>query len=384
MYYQAALYRLLAERPELDFTAVFMSGGGVRPAEAGYGRPVQWDVPILGGYEHRFLDKAEEAGIEGSRDVSVIRVLRDLDPDVVWLHGYTSGTHVLAAIWARLTRRGLMLREEQTLLHGRSRVRWLLKEVFFKVFWRRATAVAIGANNREWLRRAGFGDARIFLGRYCVENERFRLEPAARAPLRCEMRERVGIGADRVVVCGMFRMIPKKQPQYLVEAFDKARRTVPNLSLLLVGDGPLLPELRELVRARGIPDVHFAGFVNQSGVAAVYAASDLFVLPSLVHETWGLVVNEAMASGLPVIATDNVGSARDLIAGQGSGVVVPHNSVDALAEAIVRLGSDATLRESMGARAAEVVADFNYENVAEAVVAASREAARLAGRGGGS
>jgi glycosyltransferase involved in cell wall biosynthesis len=378
MYYQAPLYRVLAQRPEVDFTAVFMSTGGVRPAEAGYSKPIAWDVPILGGYEHRFLAQADEAGILGSSDPSVVPALRELDPDVVWIHGYTSGTHVFAATWARLMGRGVMLREEQTLLHEQSRSRWLLKDAFFRTVFRRGAAVAIGANNREWLHRAGFTDDRIVLGRYCVENERFSLNPEQRQCLREEYRDELGIAKDRVVVSGMFRMIPKKQPLHLVRAFELARREVPELSLLLAGDGELLGQVSAYIESAGLPDVHVAGFVNQSRAAAVYAASDVFALPSAYHETWGLVVNEAMAAGLPVVVSDKVGSARDLVVGQGSGIVVPHDSVDALAGALVRLGRDAGERAEMGARAAEVVAGFTYEAAAEAVVGAARIAARLA------
>src|SRR3990172_7079616 len=95
------------------------------------------------------------------------------------------------------------------------------------------------------------------------------------------------------------------------------------------------------VGARG---VRIAGFLNQSELPAAYAAADVFVLPSAFHETWGLVVNEAMNFDLPVVVSDKVGCGADLIEPGRNGFIVPHDDTAQLAEAIGRLVGDAEMR----------------------------------------
>ncbi len=152
----------------------------------------------------------------------------------------------------------------------------------------------------------------------------------------------------------------------------------PDAIHILVGDGPMRGEVERAVADRAVPDVHLPGFLNRSEVARAYAAADVFVLPSALHETWGAVVNEAMNFSLPVVVTDKVGCAADLVRNGENGYVVPSDDVTDLARAIESLVQDPERRRAFGARSREVVDAWTYERAAEGVVEAC--AAAVGGR----
>jgi len=105
----------------------------------------------------------------------------------------------------------------------------------------------------------------------------------------------------------------------------------------------------------------------------VQIAADVFALLSL-HETWGVVVNEAAASGLPLVVSDRVGAAYDLVRDGQNGFIVPGGDVEAAAVALKRLADDPELRRRAGDRSREIVAGWSYEPSVESFVAAVREA----------
>lgn len=372
MYYQAPLYRRIAADPRIDFTAVFASSGGLRPHDAGYGAPVTWDVDVLQGYRSRFLRRADSNPIHGSffalHDTDIVGVLRRGAYDVFWLHGYNYLTHQMAALTQIAGRRPLLVREEQTLLHRRALWKQTAKQIGLRALFRRAYGLYIGSQNRRWFEYYGIPDERLFFTPYCVDNDHFQAEAARLAPARQTLQREFGIteGAGPVILT-VARLIPKKQPQFLLEAFSRLRPHR-RCTLLIVGSGELEDELRVRVRDQAIPDVVFAGFLNQSEVPRAYACADIFVLASAYDETWGLVTNEAMNFGLPVIVSDKVGCGTDIVRPGDNGFVVPANDPQPLAERLGELVADAELRRRFGARSREIIDTWSYDVTAKGVL----------------
>jgi glycosyltransferase involved in cell wall biosynthesis len=209
----------------------------------------------------------------------------------------------------------------------------------------------------------------MFRAPYSVDNAFFRGEGARLAPHREEIRRSFGITDAHPVVLFAGKLIPKKQPLRLLDAFASVRAGRP-CSLLIAGDGPLRSAMESAVRRQAIPDVHIAGFLNQHELPRAYVAADVFALPSNLHETWGLVVNEAMNFGLPVVVSDRVGCADDLVQQGENGMVVHHDDTAALARSIASLVDDEGLRRRFGAASRARVARYSIEATANGIVAA--------------
>lgn len=374
--YQAPLYRELARRPELDLTVYFYSDASVRGYhDREFGREVRWNAPLLEGYHSRFLPSAARTGVQmrygEAPNWDVLQELVAQRYDRIWIHGYAHANTWLATGAGRLGGARILIREEQTLLHERPWYRAALKEVALRALFSSTYGLYIGEQNRRYLRRFGLPEERLFAARYCVDNEFFRARARELRPQRQELRAQFGIDNDAPVILYVGKLIPKKAPLVLLDAFDLVRQRTP-CSLVLVGEGDLRPALEQRIRSRAIPDVHLAGFLDQHEIANAYAAADVFCLPSTLNETWGLVVNEALNFELPVVVSDKVGSAADLVRDGQNGFVTPAGDAARLAEALELLVRDEELRGSFGSRGAELVADYSVEACADGIVAACR------------
>lgn len=378
--YFAPLYRELASRPEVDLTVYFYSDASARAyADAEFGRSVTWDASLLDGYRSTFLPSAARTDLSTRMlkrpNWDIVREIASGRYDVLWMHGYAHLTTWLAVAAARARGMRVLIRDEQTLLHARPPHKRALKAGALRALYSQASALYIGEQNRRYFAHYGMPPERMFAARYCVDNRYFRDMAASLRLRRGEMRARFGITGDAPVVLFSGKLIEKKQPLMLIEAFRRVRAQQP-CWLLMAGDGPLRMAAEDLVERLRVPDVRIAGFLDQHELPAAYAAADIFVLPSKLHETWGLVVNEAMNFALPVIVSDKVGCAEDLVRRGKNGFVVPHESVAALSDAIARLASDARLRSAYGAESLRIVEQYSIEACADGIVAAC-----LAGEG---
>lgn len=372
--YFAALYRELASRPEVDLTVYFYSDASARAyADAEFGRSVTWDTSVLDGYRSKFLGSATRTDLSTRvlkrPNWDIVREIASGRFDVLWVHGYAHATTWLAVAAARARGMRVLIRDEQTLLHGRPPHKRALKQAALRALYSQASALYIGELNRRYFAHYGMPVDRMFPAPYCVDNRSFRGMATALRPRRSEMRARFGINSDAPVVLFSGKLIDKKQPLMLIEAFARVRAAT-RCSLLIAGDGPLRAAAEQLAASLRVPDVRFAGFLNQAEIAEAYAAADIFVLPSSLHETWGLVVNEAMNFALPVIVSDKVGCAMDLVRPGKNGFVVPYESVTALSDAIAALVADASMRSAFGAESLRIVEPYSIEACADGIVAA--------------
>jgi len=371
--YYVPLYRELAGRPDLDLTVYYYSDRSTREFhDAGFGRAVTWGVTLLDGYRVRMCPSAAGAEMGGGwrrPNWDVVREVRRERYDVVWVHGYNHPTTWLAAAAARLAGSRLLIREDQTLLHGRPWTRRALKRVALRALFSQAAGLYAGEESRRHFLHYGMPASRLFPARHCVDNRAFRSRAAALAPKRSRVRAAFGISDDAPVVLFCGKLIDKKQPLLLLDAFSRVRRNRA-CWLLMAGDGPLRGAID--AQAREIPGVRMAGFLDQTEVPSAYAAADIFVLPSARHETWGLVVNEAMNFALPIVVSDRVGCGADLVRSDWNGHVVARHDVAALAAAIDGLVADSNRRRAFGARSLALVDAYSVEACADGIVAACR------------
>lgn len=345
--YQVPIWQALARRGGLAFEVWYLSDHGVRAGRDGeFGLSFTWDIDLRSGYPHRFLTPAEATAqitsFRGARLRDPAALLRARAPAAVWVQGWQVLAYWQVVFAAHQLGIPVWLRGETNDLRRPHPLKSLPRRLLLRELFRRvSTFLYIGAANRRFYQGFGVPPARLLPAPYCVDNDRFAAAARALAPEREQIRQRWGI--PQGATCFLFsgKLIAKKRPGDLLAAVAAIARAQPGLvaagglHLLIVGDGELRAALaeqaRELERRAGRPLVTFAGFLNQSEIPRAYAAADCLVLPSDSGETWGLVVNEALASGRPAIVSDRCGCAEDLARPLGPGHVYPCGDVAALA-----------------------------------------------------
>jgi glycosyltransferase involved in cell wall biosynthesis len=362
--YFAPLYADLNRSEDLSITALYLSDYSVRgTTDHGFGHIVKWDVDLLAGYEARFIRGAEGRG-EPAGFFSVVapqlwhEVRRGFDALIV--HGHTPAATLLAAAAAKMTRIPTFLRCETHMGLRRSTLKSLLRRPLIGAYYRQLDGVlAIGSANRVFYRAIGVPERRIFDMPYTVDNHRFMTGARLADGERKELRADFGVHDDRPIVLYSAKFQRRKRPGDLLRAASRLIREGIIFHLVMVGSGAMEAELRALAQHLGLSNVRFAGFVNQAALPRVYAACDVFVLPS-ENEPWGLAVNEAMCAGLPIIASSEIGCVPDLVHDGCNGRTFPAGNIGGLTDALRPLLADPELRRRMGEASRNFIARWSY------------------------
>jgi glycosyltransferase involved in cell wall biosynthesis len=291
------------------------------------------------------------------------RALRNVRPDVVVVSGWSTFASQAAIAWSRAHGIPYLLLVESHDLGPRARWRRFVKGAVVPRLVRGAAGVlVVGTAARESVLARGARRDRVRVFANTVDIEDW-MERADRLPARSTDGD--------VVVLSVGRLVPEKGLDILLRA--TAQTGDERLRLVIAGAGPDADRLAELAKHLGVR-LELKGDLPRDALAAEYVAADIFALLS-PHEPWGVVVNEAAASGLPLVLSDRVGAAYDLLRDGENGFLVPAGDVAAAATALGRLAADASLRHSAGARSRELVREWGYERSVENFVAAVREAA---------
>ena len=314
--YYAPLHRLLAARTDVAVKVFFTGhGGGAAVHDPGFGKGVAWDIPLTDGYEHEVVPNvARDPGSHhfwGLRNPDLLARLLAWQPDAVHVTGYAYASH-LQLLWS-LARHKLpvLFRGDSHLLDGRRGWRWwLTRAVLRRVYAWPSAFLCVGRANHAYYRACGVPEERLFACPHSIEVDRFaephaELEAEARA-----WRRALGLADATHVLLFVGKFEPKKCPVELMDAC--ATWPAGDWRLILVGDGELGDAVRR--RAAAAPGrFQVLPFQNQSRMPLVYRLGDVFILPSRFQETWGLAVNEALACGRPVLVSDRVGCAADVV-----------------------------------------------------------------------
>jgi len=337
--YQVPLWQALARDGRVPFEVWYLTDHGTRHSrDREFGQTFAWDIDTLSGYTHRFLDVTRRATPASFWRCRLRERLRDRlrasHASALWIQGWQVAAYWQAVREARAADVEVWLRGESNDLAPQPPWKRTLKRVKNGWLFRRVDKFFyIGKANRRLYEESGAVSEKLYATPYAVDNERFAMQAALFGPRRPALREQWGIPQDAfcVLFCGKF--ISKKRPLDLVAAARNVleKRALAKLHLLFVGSGVLGPELRRVCRVVSdtegcqtfsrteqtddsplLPPASFAGFLNQREISQAYVAADCLVLPSDYRETWGLVVNEALASGLPCLVSQACGCAEDL------------------------------------------------------------------------
>jgi len=238
------------------------------------------------------------------------------------------------------------------------------------MYRRAARLLYIGARSKRHYEQLGCESSRLVFSPYCVDTSAFETDETARGRLRDRLRQELGVSEQHRVILFSGKLIPKKRPDLLLAAVGSfAQSTGRRLTLVYLGDGELRQSLEAESRMLTGVQVEFAGFKNQRMLSPYYHAADLLVLPSQHSETWGLVVNEALAHGVPCVVSSAVGCGEDLVIPGETGEIFDVGSKPGLVAALQRaddLMGRLDVREACRAKSAAYSVDRAACGIAQA------------------
>jgi glycosyltransferase involved in cell wall biosynthesis len=378
---------ITAERSaEIDLTVLYGAVPTPEQQGIGFGTAFSWDVPVTDG--HRFVvcagaDPASAAGAgeagRSQRDFSsdsffgvdvpdIAERIAATSPDAVIVPGWHSVMQTRALRWCR--RRGVpvLYRGDSTLESG---PRWPVRPLWAvktRLMLRQFDAyLAVGRRATEYLRAFGVGERLIYHSPHCVDNDWFAAQAAGHRGNRRALREGAGARDDDFVVLFAGKFVGRKRP---LDAVRVVAGLGPRAVLMMAGDGPLADEARNEAARLGIR-LHWRGFLNQSALPEAFAASDALLVPS-TWESWGLIVNEALASGVPCVVTSGVAAAPDLVTDGSSGYTVPVGDVSSMTTRLAEIRDARAQGHDFAPACRQHAAACSFEKATDGVVKALR------------
>ncbi len=373
--YFSPLFKEIAKRTEIDLTVLYCSDESVKGMrDTGFGSDIEWDIPLLEGYRYKFLKNHSPISTIfkapfGLINFSIVKEIFRGHYDAVIVHGWHYVTLWLAYFAAICSGTRVYLHAENPYNQEirKSKCKLFIKKLVLGLFFKGFNGfLAIGTENRKFYEYYGVDPKKIFLTPYAVENNRFIKEYDQNVSGKTGLKNEIGIPKSKTVILFSGKLVAKKRPMDLLQAYELI--AAPDKALVFLGDGPLRRALEEYIARKRIKDVYITGFKNQSEIYKYYIESDIFVMPSTIGETWGLVVNEAMCFGLPVIVSDLVGCGADLVKHGENGYIFNMGNVDELACYIRRLIEEKDERKQFALASIDLIKKWNYDADIEGIL----------------
>jgi glycosyltransferase involved in cell wall biosynthesis len=354
------LFKFLAESGKFKIKVFYTWGeNSLNVFDPGFGKQRSWDIDLLSGYDYLFVrNTSEDPGshhYKGIINPDLIEKINEFKPDTIIVYGWNFHAH-LKIMRHFKNKIPILFRGDSTLIDEKKgfSFKGFLRQQYLKwVYSNVDIALSPGTASDAYFEFVGLKQNQIVRAAHAVENNRFSLSFRAQ-------RE----NPTTFLFAGKFE--PKKNPLLLIRAFKKLYETNNNIHLVLVGDGVLkdeiINELKQLSTINHQQPHTLLPFQNQSQMPSVYQKGDIFVLPSQgPGETWGLAINEAMASGCAVIASDKCGGSKDLIEEGKIGYVFKSGDEDDLVDKMQCILENVRYVE-MGKSATEKIEHFTYHH----------------------
>ena len=368
--YYAPVFKMLSSQLNLEVKVFYTWGkDSLKKYDPGFGKEIEWDIPLLEGYEHIFFENTSaDAGshhFNGIINPNATNVIEKFAPDALLLYGWAYQSHlkILRHFHKKIP---VYFRGDSNLTDDQPGLKNFMRSFFLKWLYKHIDyAFYVGTANKAYYKKAGLKEEQLLFAPHAIDNNRFSENRKAEA--EC-LRSSLSIKEDETLILFAGKMEEKKAPEILLNAFGELN--CQKVHLLFTGNGPMESQLKET--ANGWANIHFIDFQNQKKLPAVYQACDLFCLPSRgPGETWGLAVNEAMASGKVVLVSDKVGCATDLVKEGVNGYVFESNNKDDLFKKLELLVADKERLSTMGKKSFEIIQDWSFgkqvNSIAEAI-----------------
>jgi len=329
--------------------------------DEGFGRQIKWDIPLLEGYEYQFVkNTAKKPGTHhffGIMNPTLNEEIEAWAPDYVMIHGWNFYSH-LNCILHFHKKTPIIFAGDSTLLNETNFIRKLARRIFLKWVYQHVDfACYAGAHNKNYFIKHGLNRSQLKYLPHSVDTQLFSEPDEEYGKSADAWRNELGIPRDHLVVLYAGKLIPVKNPGFLLK-LASACTELP-ITFLIVGNGSLEEDLKK--EAQHLGNVKFLDFQNQQQMPIIYRMGDVFILPS-ISETWGLCISEAMACGRPVMVSELVGCAIDMVEEYKTGISFNLDDTEKCIAFIKKLSENKMLSKEMGEYAKSRMEGFSADH----------------------
>lgn len=368
--YNSPLFRLLAKETAIEVKVFYTwsqseKGNNYDPE---FNRTIEWDLPLLEGYQYEFVEnistKPGSFHFFGINNPSLIPRIKEWKPDAILIIGWNFKSH-LACLRYFKGKIPVYFRGDSTLLdepQGFS-LKKLARKYFLRYVYRQVDkAFFVGTNNKNYFLKFGLNNNQLVFAPHAIDNIRFEDNNNHYEKQAQVEKKNLGIREDDLVFVYAGKLIARKNSLLLIKAFIKAN--INKSHLIIIGNGNLENDLKTI--SKGYTNIHFIDFQNQTQMPVAYRLGSVFILPSLI-ETWGLAVNEAMASSRVIIASDKCGGAADLVDKNG-GYLFKADCIKDLQRCLIECNDNKKELQRMGAYNSEKIKSFSYHAIVASIL----------------
>lgn len=364
--YYAPLFKMLAKRGVISIKVFYTWSQSQQGAkyDPGFGKSIEWDIPLLEGYDYTFVNNTSSKPgthhFTGIINPTLNTEVKEWKPDALLVIGWSFKSHFQSMRYFH-KKIPILFRGDSTLLAEKWGLRKIIRTIFLRWVYRHIDyALYVGTNNKLYYLRHGLKERQLIFAPHAVDNERFFDRDNIYSKRSLEWRNSLGINNTDVVFLYAGKLEYKKNPGLLIRAFIQIQP--PKIHLIILGNGPLEKRLKN--KYEGINNLHFIDFQNQSQMTVVYRLGDVFVLPSKGPiETWGLSVNEAMASSRAIIVSTRCGCGIDLIKEGVNGYIFRRNNLKDLVNKMNLVIKNKSRLQEMGNKSLEIIKEWSFEKI---------------------
>lgn len=358
--YNAPFFALLHKRQQIAVKIFYTWSQAITEEkyDPGFGKKIAWDIPLLEGYEWEAIENVSKhpgsSTYQGINNPELINSIKAWEPNALLVYGWNFKSH-LKVLRHFKNKLPVFFRGDSTLLQPRTSIRDIVRKIVLTYVYQHVDiALYAGKENKKYFKAFGLQERNLAFMPHAVDNKRFtgtdEEEIAA-------LRKQFLFSEEAFVLLFAGKLDANKNIAAVCELVSEGN--FPGLKLLIAGSGPLKNELKTKYQQKN--NIVFAGFQNQKKIVHFYGLADVVILPSF-SETWGLCLNEAMAMGRAVLATDGCGAAYDLIVQGENGFMYPSGDLLQLGNYLKMMLNDRPKVKEMGKASRVIIESYSFDH----------------------
>ena len=347
--YFSPFFKELAKRKNIEFIVFYTLGDNKNEFDVGFNLNVKWDVDLLDGYNYYFANNISQYpntnSFNGMDCPDLISDILNYSPDKIVVFGWNYKCHLKVLRYFK-NKIPIYFRGDSTFIDDQGFAKKIIRVIYLKFFVYKYIDYAfyVGINNKDYFLKCGLKENQLLYFPYSINSSFYCDKPTK-------------VNPEKINILYVGKLQNKKNPLLLIKAI-LALGDYP-LYLKIIGDGELKSDIVKYLSNR----IQFCGFKNQTEIVDIYKKADILIMPSSgPNETWGLVLNEAAASGLALIASNRVGGALDMIHEGRNGYIFKNNDLIDLIDKILLIINDISCLNVMKQNSIEIANKYKLDN----------------------